>query len=58
LPKANTHLASLLQKNDRGDAANALRLIDLDLGAVARARAQAAAWGVAPPDWFDPSRIG
>jgi predicted amidohydrolase len=43
---------------DLGDAAPAIRLIDLDLGAVARARAQIPAWGVRPPDWFDPAQIG
>jgi predicted amidohydrolase len=43
---------------DLGDAAPAIRLIDLDLSAVARARAQIPAWGVTPPDWFDPARIG
>lgn len=43
---------------DLGDAAPAIRLIDLDLGAVARARAQIPAWGARPPDWFDPAQIG
>jgi deaminated glutathione amidase len=43
---------------DLGDAAPAIRLIDLDLGAVARVRAQIPAWGVRPPDWFDPAQIG
>ena len=43
---------------DLGEDAPAIRLIDFDLGAVARARAQVPAWGVTPPDWFDPSRIG
>jgi predicted amidohydrolase len=43
---------------DLGEDAPAIRLIDLDLGAVARARAQIPAWGVTPPDWFDPARLG
>lgn len=43
---------------DLGDAAPMLQLIDLDLGAVSRARAQIPSWGAAPPDWFDPSQIG
>jgi deaminated glutathione amidase len=43
---------------DLGDAAPAIQLIDLDLGAVARARAQIPAWGARPPDWFDPAQIG
>jgi predicted amidohydrolase len=43
---------------DLGDAAPMLQLIDLDLGAVSRARAQIPSWGTPPPDWFDPSRIG
>ncbi|WP_213685446.1 carbon-nitrogen hydrolase family protein [Roseicyclus sp.] len=43
---------------DLGEGAPAIRLIDLDLGAVARARAQIPAWGVRPPDWFDPAQIG
>ncbi|MDA0186509.1 MAG: carbon-nitrogen hydrolase family protein [Proteobacteria bacterium] len=43
---------------DLGDAVPMLQLIDLDLGAVARARSQIPSWGASPPDWFDPSRIG
>jgi len=42
---------------DLGEAAPALRVIDLDLGAVARARAQIPAWGIAAPDRLDPVRI-
>ena len=37
---------------DLGDAAPAIQLIDLDLGAVARARAQIPAWGARMPDWW------
>ena len=37
---------------DLGDAAPAIQLIDLDLGAVARARAQIPAWGACMPDWW------
>ena len=43
---------------DLGEAVPMLQLIDLDLGAVARARSQIPSWGASPPDWFDPSRIG
>jgi predicted amidohydrolase len=38
---------------DLGDDAPALRVLDLDLGAVVRARAQIPAWGIAPPDRLD-----
>ena len=37
---------------DLGDAAPAIQLIDLDLGAVARARAQIPAWSACMPDWW------
>lgn len=40
---------------DLGDAAPSIALVDLDLAAVARARAQVPAWGMRPPDWFDPA---
>jgi predicted amidohydrolase len=43
---------------DLGDEAPALRVIDLDLGAVGRARAQIPAWGVAPLDGLVPVRSG
>jgi len=43
---------------DLGEAAPALRVIDLDLAAVARARAQIPAWGIAPPERLDPVRVG
>lgn len=38
---------------DLGDKAPALRVIDLDIAAVARARAQIPAWGIEPPDRLD-----
>ncbi|MEY3003585.1 MAG: hypothetical protein RLZZ491_761 [Pseudomonadota bacterium] len=40
---------------DLGDKAPMIGCVDLDLGAVARARAQIPAWGVKPPAWFDPT---
>ena len=43
---------------DLGSQAPCLRLIDLDLAAVTRARAQIPSWGASQPDWFDPSKIG
>jgi deaminated glutathione amidase len=43
---------------DLGSQAPCLRLIDLDLAAVTRARAQIPSWGAPQPDWFDPSKIG
>lgn len=38
---------------DLGDTAPAIRLIDLDLGAVGRARAQIPSWDTPMPAWFD-----
>lgn len=38
---------------DLGTAAPAVQVVDLDIGAVARARAQIPAWGIAPPDKLD-----
>jgi predicted amidohydrolase len=43
---------------DLGDAVPAIRVIDLDLGAVARARAQIPAWGIAPPERIEVVRTG
>lgn len=43
---------------DLGDEVLALRVIDLDLGAVARARAQIPSWGIAPPDRIEMLRMG
>jgi predicted amidohydrolase len=43
---------------DLGDAAPTCRVIDLDLGAVSRARAQIPAWGIAPPDRLEIVRFG
>ncbi|MDG3040958.1 carbon-nitrogen hydrolase family protein [Roseicyclus marinus] len=43
---------------DLGDAAPALRVVTLDLGAVGRARAQVPAWGIAPPDRIEPVSMG
>ena len=43
---------------DLGEEVPAIRVIDLDLGAVARARAQIPAWGIAPPDRIDPVTMG
>jgi len=42
---------------DLGEDAPAVQVIDLDLGAVTRARAQIPAWGIAPPDRLDPERV-
>jgi predicted amidohydrolase len=43
---------------DLGDAAPTCRVIDLDLGAVSRARAQIPAWGIVPPDRLELVRPG
>lgn len=43
---------------DLGEEAPALRVVTLDLGAVARARAQVPAWGIAPPGRIEPVRMG
>ncbi|MBF9045964.1 carbon-nitrogen hydrolase family protein [Rhodobacterales bacterium LSUCC0031] len=43
---------------DLGDTAPAIGLIDLDLAAVGKARAQIPAWGVSPPAWLAPDKIG
>ncbi len=43
---------------DLGEEAPTLRVIDLDLSAVARARAQIPAWGIAAPERLEPMRVG
>ena len=43
---------------DLGEEVPAIRVIDLDLGAVARARAQIPAWGIAPPERIEVLRMG
>ena len=43
---------------DMGDVAPAVRVLDLDLAAVGRARSQIPAWSIAPPGRIDPVRCG
>ncbi|PWK59107.1 carbon-nitrogen hydrolase family protein [Roseicyclus mahoneyensis] len=43
---------------DLGEEAPMIRVLDLDLEAVARARAQIPAWGIAPPERLVPVRMG
>jgi predicted amidohydrolase len=43
---------------DLGEDAPQVRVLDLDLAAVARARAQVPAWGIAPPAALVPERQG
>ncbi len=43
---------------DLGEEAPVIRVLDLDLGAVAWARAQIPAWGIAPPERLVPVRMG